>query len=101
MRSIRRSLLGYLLLLLAVSLGAVGALVDRFANAAIRQREASEEDRINKTFELQQHGAKTKFDADLVAETKAKAREVQRTTALFLGQNWEQPRPRPGPGPGG
>ena len=36
MRSIRRSLLGYLLLLLAVALGAVGVFVERFANGAVR-----------------------------------------------------------------
>ena len=74
MPSIRRSLLGYLLLLLALALGAVGALVDRFAGAAIHQREASEEDRIDTTLNVRQLEAKTKFDADLVTETKAAAR---------------------------
>ncbi len=87
MRSIRRSLLGYLLLLLAVALSAVGVLVDRFANGAIRSREASESDRIEQTFKVRQIEAKAKLDADLLAETKAKAHEVHRTTALLLGQN--------------
>src|SRR5262245_55331798 len=97
MRSIRRSLLGYLLLLLALGLGAVGVLVDRFANGAIRQREASESKRIEETFKLRQHEAKTKFDADLIVESKALAREVHSHTRSLVGQD---PRPRPGSGPG-
>ncbi len=86
MRSIRRSLLGYLLLLLAVGLGAVGLLVDRFANGAIRQREASESERIEQTFKVREIEAKVRLDAALLAETKAKAIEAQRTTGLILGQ---------------
>ena len=104
MRSIRRSLLGYLLLLLAVALSAVGALVDRFANAAIRDRESSEEDRIEQTFKLRQHEAKAKFDADVMAETKALAMVVHSKTADLLGQRLDQRQkgsggPRPGDGP--
>ncbi|MBN9122914.1 MAG: hypothetical protein J0I06_27885, partial [Planctomycetes bacterium] len=90
MRSIRRSLLGYLLLLLAVALGAVGALVDRFANGAIRSREASEEDRIEQTFKVRQIEAKAKFDADVMAETKALAKDVHYKTADLLGQRPDQ-----------
>jgi signal transduction histidine kinase len=95
MPSIRRSLLGYLLLLLALALGAVGVFVDRFANGALRQREASEVDRIEQTFKLRQHEAKTKFDADLLAESKALAREVHSHTRPLVGQNPDQ-RFRPG-----
>ncbi len=89
MRSIRRSLLGYLLLLLALALGAVGVLVARFANAAVRAREASETERIEQTFKVRQQEAKTKFDADLLAEAKGLAKEVQYKTAIILGQNLE------------
>lgn len=87
MRSIRRSLLGYLLVLIALALGAVGVLVDRFANAAVRTREASEEDRIEQAFKASHAEAKAKFDADLMAEAKALATEVQYKTAVLLGQN--------------
>ena len=86
MRSIRRSLLGYLLLLLAVALGAVGTLVDRFANGAIRTREASETDRIEEAFKLRQHEAKTKFDVELLAESKALAARFTRTPGLWSGR---------------
>jgi signal transduction histidine kinase len=94
MRSIRRSLLGYLLLLLAVALGAVGALVDRFAYGAIRTREKSESERIVQLFELRKVEAKAKFDADVLNETKALAKEAHYKIAAILGQTGD-PRPRP------
>ncbi len=115
MRSIRRSLLGYLLLLLAIALSAVGLLVDRFANGAVRQREASETERIEQTFKSRQSEAKSetrgieqtfkarqteataKFDADLLAESKALAREVHSHTRSLVGQNPLIPRPGPIP----
>ena len=101
MRSIRRSLLVYLLVLLAVALSAVGLLVDRFANAAIRSREASEAARIEQAFKVRQIEAKTKFDADLLAEAKTLAKEVHWKTAALLGQSLERrgpprlPEPQP------
>ncbi len=97
MRSIRRSLLGYLLLLLALALGAVGVLVDRFANAAVRRRETSEAERIEQDFKLREREAKArveeakrKFDADLLADAKLLAKEVQYKLAAILGQNPER-----------
>jgi signal transduction histidine kinase len=98
MRSIRRSLLGYLLSLLAVALGAVGVLVDRFANGAIRTREESESRRIERDFEVRRGEAKKKFDDELLAETKALAKEAQYKIAALLGQSGDRPRP---PGGGG
>src|SRR6266545_659115 len=98
MRSIRRSLLGYLLLLLAIALSAVGLLVDRFANGAIRQREASEADRIEQTFKLRQSEVKTKFDADVMNETKALAKDVHYKIADLLGQKLDQRKGSGGPG---
>ncbi|AWM39289.1 putative sensor histidine kinase TcrY [Gemmata obscuriglobus] len=126
MRSIRRSLLGYLLVLLALALSAVGGLVDRFANAAVRNREASEAGRIEQGFKLSEQKAKgraeearRKFDADLLAEAKVLSKEVQYKLAAILGQNerrltvteWQAIQagasiaaatfgPWPGPGPG-
>lgn len=99
MRSIRRRLLGFLLMLLAVGLGAVGALVDRFANGAIRSREASESERIEQTFKVRQIEAKAKFDSDLLGETKALAREAHSHTRSIVGQ--DPRRFGGGPGPGG
>ena len=94
MRSIRRSLLGYLLVLLAIALSGVGLLVDRFANAAVRAREASEAGRIEQAYKLREQEAKAKFDADLLAETKVLAKEVHLKTAVLLGQSLERRGPR-------
>ena len=44
MPSIRRSLIGYFLLLMGITLGGVGLLVDRFVVNAIRAREVVEAD---------------------------------------------------------
>jgi len=95
MPSIRRSLLGYLLLLLAVSLGGVGILVDRFAHAAGLQRQTSEAERFEQVYQVRQGDAKAKFDAALVNDAKGLALEVHRHTKALLGQNQEF-RPRPG-----
>lgn len=98
MRSIRGRLLGFLLLLLAFALSAVGLLVDRFANDAIRSREASEEKRIEQAFEGRRTEAKVKFDAELLAETKTLSREMYQHTRLVVGQD---PRRFGGGGPPG
>src|SRR5437762_2963890 len=68
MPSIRRNLLGYLLLLLALCLGGVGMLVDRFAQAAMRAREESETRRIEAAYTTREKEVKDQFDAELVAE---------------------------------
>ena len=86
MRSIRRSLLGYLLVLLAIALSAVGALVDRFAHAAIRSREKSEVANIEHAYKVRRTEAKKEFDDGLVAEAKGLAVEVYRHTKTLLNQ---------------
>jgi two-component system heavy metal sensor histidine kinase CusS len=100
MPSIRRNLLGYLLLLLALALGGVGVLVDQFAKGAIRERENAETRRIDEAFKLRQREAQQQFDTELLNETRALARELQPKLGLLLGQ-WAgrggpgQPSPRP------
>jgi signal transduction histidine kinase len=87
MTSIRRRLLGFLLLLMALGLSAVGVLVDRFADASIRSREESESERIKQAFEVRRLEAKAKFDADLLAETKPLAQELANHTRTIIGQD--------------
>jgi signal transduction histidine kinase len=77
MRSIRRSLLGYLLLLLVLAFSGVLLLVDRFANAAILAREQAETRRIQEAFVVRQKEAKDEFDARLQAEVHSLAHQVQ------------------------
>lgn len=101
MRSIRRSLLGYFMLLLALALGAVALLVDRFAIEAIRDREEAEARRIEKAYELRQHEAKVKFDTEVLNETKALARELHPKLQALFGYSPGGAGPGPGPGGGG
>jgi len=93
MRSIRRSLLGYFMVLLALALGAMAVLVNRVAEGAIRDREDAEARRVAKAYEVRQQEAKLKFDSEALNETKALARELQaKLQPLFGGR---------GPGGGG
>lgn len=99
MRSIRRSLLGYLLVLLALAFGAVGLFVDRFAIAAIRAREEAESKRIEQTFDVRRHEAAERFDAELLSESKALVKLVPRTVGEVLNIKVDDfGRPRGGPG---
>ena len=50
MRSIRRTSIGYLLVLLVLALGGVSLLIDQVARDAIRAREESETDRMAADF---------------------------------------------------
>jgi signal transduction histidine kinase len=89
-----------LLLLLALALGAVGVFVDRFANAAIRAREDAETRRIDQAFKTREKEARDKFDAELLSETKALARELQRKIEGLSGLPSAPPPSRPGDGQG-
>lgn len=89
MPSIRRNLLGYLLLLLALALGGVGLLVDRYAQAAMAAREDAETKRIEAGFKDRQKEAAAKFDAELLAEAEILGREALAArlfTADILGR---------------
>jgi signal transduction histidine kinase len=100
MRSIRRSLLGYLLLLVALALGAVGVLVDRLAAGALRDREQAEAGRINHVIEGREEEVRKKFDAELLAEARTLALEMQIKLAEAAGVSRGRDRgPDPGPRP--
>ena len=99
MRSIRRSLIGYFMLLLALAMGGMALLVNEFAIAAIEDREHAEAGRIEKAYELRRHEAKLKFDTEVMNETKALARELHpKLQALFGHAQAGAGGPRP---PGG
>lgn len=94
MRSIRRSLLGYLLVLAALALGAVGVLVDRIAGAALRDRQEAEERRIELATANRREVVRDRFDAELLSESRARALDFRNRFDVLLGQG-------PGRGPGG
>ncbi len=78
MRSIRRSLLGYFLVLLALALGAIAAFVDRYAVEAIQAREKAEADRTAEAFKARRLEAQAKFDDEILREARSLAGELSR-----------------------
>ncbi len=99
MRSIRRSLLGYFLVLLAITLGAISAFVDRYAVGAVRAREEAESNRISEAFKARRAEAQTKFDAELVQEARSLAGELNRAFFKAWGR-FRPPEPPRGGGKG-
>ena len=99
MHSIRRSLLGYLLLLVALALGAVGLLVDRFAKQVITAREVAEKSRIDAAFEVRRKEAVKKFDSDILAEAKSMAVKIQLKIEALFGLSADRPPPNQPPSP--
>ena len=99
MRSIRRSLLGYFLVLLAIALGAISAFVDRYAVGAVRAREVAESNRISEAFKARRAEAQAKFDAELVQEARSLAGELNRAFFKAWGR-FRLPEPPRGGGKG-
>src|SRR5205085_1410638 len=64
-RSIRRSLVVYFLLLMAAAFGAVGYLIDRQARRTLEDREKATLSSIDESHEKAKHIESEKFDADL------------------------------------
>ncbi len=77
MRSIRRSLIAYFLLLLALALGAVGVLVHQIAGDALRDREAISAERINTEYKDQCARADQQFNDSLEKQAEALGRELK------------------------
>ncbi|HYH63638.1 MAG TPA: ATP-binding protein [Urbifossiella sp.] len=91
MRSIRRSLLGYFLVLLAVALGLIAAFVDRYAVEAIQARERAESDRTAEAFKARRLEAQAKFDAELLQEARSLSGELLRAWVRNIAQRGGRP----------
>ena len=100
MRSIRRSLLGYFLVLLAVALGLIAALVDSYAVEAIQASERAESDRTAEAFKARRLEAQAKFDAELVQEARSLSGELLRAWVRNIAQRGGRTR-RDGQGTAG
>jgi signal transduction histidine kinase len=101
MRSIRRSLLGYFLVLLAGALGLIAGFVDRYAVEAIQAREHAESQRTAEAFKARRLEAQAKFDAELLQEARSLSGELLRAWARNIAQRGGRPpegRPPAGPG---
>ena len=105
MRSIRRSLLGYLLVLLALAFGAVGLFVDRFAKDAVRAREDAETKRITQAYDARRKDALKQFDDELTRDARIVASDVSSKFGNFLafgrgsGPRFDPTRPPDAPRP--
>jgi signal transduction histidine kinase len=95
MPSIRRSLLGYLLLLLVLAFGGVGVLVYQFASAAMHARLDAETRRIEHAYQAQEKKVLDQFDADILVEAKSLSRVYEKEAERMLA--WRQPPQNPPP----
>ena len=77
MPSLRRSLIGYFLLLLACALVGVGVLIDRFAHEALEARELAERKRIVQEYETHCADSQEKFNAELEIQAQSLGRELR------------------------
>lgn len=111
MRSIRRSSITYLLLLLGLALASVGLLVDQFAREAIHARELAETQRIEQTYDIRRdtetkritleyadrrREVEAKLDAELLHEARrVLVKDLDRAMRPVLGRSNRSPEPRP------
>lgn len=86
MPSLRRSLIGYFLGLLALALGGVGVLIDRFANDALQAREGAERKRIAQEYETHCADSQSKFDDELLIQAQSLGREIRQKYSLLAKQ---------------
>ncbi len=81
MPSIRRSLVGYFLLLMGVTFLGVGLIVDRFVSAANAARQAADDSRLRQDYEVRCRDSAEKFDEELLLHAVSVARELRKEYA--------------------
>ena len=81
MASIRRSLIGYFLLLMGVTFLGVGLVVDGFVSAANAARQAADRARLNQDCDVVCRDAAEKFDEELLLHAVSVARELRKEYA--------------------
>jgi two-component system, OmpR family, heavy metal sensor histidine kinase CusS len=83
MPSLRRSLILYFLLLMAVSLTVIGIVSHRLVLASLQSREVAETGRIVQEYNLRVQEAKNKFDDDLLNQAQSLGRELRGQYSLL------------------
>jgi signal transduction histidine kinase len=78
MPSIRRSLIGYFLLLMGVTFLGVGLIVDGFVSAANAARQAADEARLRQDYEVRCRDSADKFDEELLTRAQSLAKELRK-----------------------
>ena len=81
MPSIRRSLIGYFLLLMGVTFLGVGLIVDGFVSAANAARQAADEARLQLDYKVRCRDSADKFDEGLLIHAQSLARELRKSYA--------------------
>jgi len=81
MPSIRRSLIGYFLLLMGVTFLGVGLVVDGFVSAANAARYAADHARLTQDYEVRCRDSAEKFDEELLLHAVSVARELKKEYA--------------------
>ncbi|MFO0937013.1 MAG: HAMP domain-containing sensor histidine kinase [Gemmataceae bacterium] len=89
MKSIRRSLVLWFLLLAIVSLATVGFVIDRVVRQAVAGREKAAVDLLERQFELQKQKELDQFDKELVEEAKSISRASQLLYSNGINQVYE------------
>src|ERR1700733_5164675 len=85
MRSIRRSLTAYLLLLLAFALLGMGFLIDRSAYDAFHKRQLAETDKVDREYDEKTKAAQKVFDDELLSEAQTLSRGLTREVRSRIG----------------
>jgi signal transduction histidine kinase len=94
MPSIRRSLIAYFLLLLALALVGVGLVVDQFAADAFRARQKAEAERITQEYDFRCQGSRRQFDEELELRAAALGQELRWKMFAQIMREREQRRER-------
>ncbi len=81
MASMRRSLIGYFLLLMGVTFLGVGLIVDGFVSAANTARQAADRARLSQDYEVRCRDSADKFDDELLLHAVSVARELRKEYA--------------------
>jgi signal transduction histidine kinase len=95
MPSIRRSLIAYFLLLLALALAGVGLVVDQFAAEAFRARQKAEAERITQEYDFRCQESRRQFDEELGLRAAALGQELRLKMFVQYMRDREQRRERP------
>ena len=86
MPSLRRSLIAYFLVLLALALVGYALVIDRFAHETLRARQESEALRIGQEHDRSEQDAAEKFDERLLAQAKTLSSELRSVYNVMLSE---------------
>ncbi|MGL6075922.1 MAG: sensor histidine kinase [Fimbriiglobus sp.] len=87
MVSIQRSLIAYFLMLMVLTLAAVGYFVDRLVTGVMQSREEAESERLKQLYELQCKETRENFDKELTIHVQSMSRELRKEYSTRFAPN--------------